>query len=106
MQEAEAILRKLTPSEKAQLISRAVSETPNSFPGIEKTPGVCGGDAVIIRTRIPVWLLVNWQKLGLTDAQLLEEYPTLIQQDLNNAWAYFAAFQEEIENNILENEQA
>ena len=106
LKEAEAILRKLTPSEKAQFITQAVSDLSDFFPGIEKTPGVCGGDAVIIRTRIPVWLLVNWRNLGLSDAKLLEEYPSLREQDLRNAWAYYAKYTSEIDQSILENEEA
>ena len=33
-------------------------------PGIEKTPGVCGGDPCIRQTRIPVWLLEQLRRLG------------------------------------------
>src|SRR6516164_3303067 len=31
---------------------------------VQKTPDVCGGDACIRRTRIPVWLLVRHRQLG------------------------------------------
>lgn len=106
LQKAEALLPKLSPNEKAKLLQQVVNGSAKNFPGIEKTPGVCGGDACIIRTRIPVWLLVNWRNLGLSDAQLLEEYPSLREQDLNNAWAYYLAFPAEIEQNIKENDEA
>ncbi|NEO64576.1 MAG: DUF433 domain-containing protein, partial [Moorea sp. SIO4G2] len=36
----------------------------NIWTGIEKTPGVCGGDARIANTRIPVWVLVQARNLG------------------------------------------
>ena len=54
--------------------------------GIERTPGVCGGDPCVRRTRIPVWLLVRAQQLGSSDAEILEDYPTLSHHDLDNAW--------------------
>ena len=57
------------------------------IPGIEQTPGVCGGDPCIRKTQIPVWVLVRARQLGMTEAELLADYPTLQAQDLVNAWA-------------------
>jgi uncharacterized protein (DUF433 family) len=73
---------------------------------IQKTPGVIGGDACIRRTRIAVWMLVEWKQLGRTDGELLTDFPGLTQDDLNAAWAYFAAHPEEIETAIRENNEA
>jgi uncharacterized protein (DUF433 family) len=73
---------------------------------IQKTPGVIGGEACIRRTRIAVWMLVEWKRLGRTDAQLLADFPGLTQADLNAAWAYSAAHPEEIETAIRENNEA
>lgn len=72
--------------------------------GIEKTPGVCGGEARIAGTRIPVWLLVGFQQQGLSDAELLENYPRLNAADLVHAREYAAAHPAEITNAIRENE--
>ena len=73
---------------------------------IETNPEVCGGEACLVRTRVPVWLLVQARKLGATDAELLKSYPTLRAEDLANAWAYYRSHQEEIDNQIRENEEA
>ena len=73
---------------------------------IQKTPGVIGGDSCIRRTRIAVWMLVNARRLGITDEQLLRDYPGLTQDDLNAAWVYYAAHPEEIETAIRENDEA
>jgi len=78
----------------------------DTFPGIESTPGVCGGAARIVRTRIPVWGLVQAKRLGTNEADLLRWYPTLRTEDLTNAWAYFRAHPEEIEQQIRRNEEA
>ena len=59
----------------------------------------------IIRTRIPVWILVSYKKGGLSDAGLLDAYPSLRQQDLNNAWVYYAANKKEIDQDIRENDE-
>ena len=71
---------------------------------IEKTLNVCGGDACIRNTRIPVWLLVSYQQHGLSDAKILEAYPTLNAVDLANAWRYAENHPQEIAKAILENE--
>lgn len=34
--------------------------------GVEATPGVCGGSACIAGTRIPVWLLEQGRRLGMS----------------------------------------
>ncbi|MBF0101777.1 MAG: DUF433 domain-containing protein [Desulfobacterales bacterium] len=72
------------------------------FPGIESIPTVCGGEPCIVRTRIPVWLLVQAKQLGTTDGELLQWYPTLRVEDLVNAWAYFRSHRDEIIQQIQE----
>jgi uncharacterized protein (DUF433 family) len=74
--------------------------------GIESVTGVCGGDARISNTRISVWMLEQYRRLGLSEAQILAAYPSLRAADLVNAWAYVAAHRDEIERQILENEEA
>lgn len=106
LQKAEALLPQMSPGEKTQLFQKVARSFSSDFPGIEKTPGVCGGVACIIRTRITVRLLVAFKKMGLSDQTLLANYPSLRQQDLNNAWAYYQTFSEEIDLEIRENEEA
>jgi len=74
--------------------------------GIDKTPGVCGGDACIRHTRIPVWALVQLRQLGTDEADLLRTYPTLTADDLVNAWSYYQSHTAEIEQQIADNESA
>ncbi|MEP0900054.1 DUF433 domain-containing protein [Leptolyngbya subtilissima] len=87
----------LSPQEKAQVIQLLVSSLSGTWVGIEKTPGVMGGDACIRQTRIPVWLLVSLRQQGATEAFLLEDYPDLTAADLTNAWLYASTHQSEIE---------
>ena len=101
--QVEALVSKLSSTKKAHLLYFISKNLGEPFPGIEKTPNVCGGSACIIRTRIPVWTLVAFKKLAMNDAALLNAYPALRQQDLNNAWAYFKSNKKEIELDIQEN---
>jgi len=75
-------------------------------PVIRKTPDVVGGDACIRQTRIAVRMLVEARRLGLSDAQLLQDYPDLTQDDLNAAWTYATNNPDEIETAIRENNEA
>ncbi len=103
LRKVEEILPSLSPGEKAQLLQWVVSDLGGVFPGIEKTPGVSGGEACIARTRIPVWLLVQQRDLGISEAQMLYDYPTLSSEDLNNVWNYYRAHKVEIDEQIIEN---
>ena len=96
----------LNPAEKAEAIQTLTQTLTNGSLGIKKTPGVCGGDACIGTTRIPVWSLVSDRRLGMSDARILEAFPDLTAADLVNAWAYAEAHSEEIESAIIENEEA
>jgi uncharacterized protein (DUF433 family) len=74
--------------------------------GIETTPDVCGGAPRIAGTRIPVWTLEQYRRLGMPEAEILANFPALRAADLVNAWAYVDAQPAEIERQILENEEA
>jgi len=54
MKKLEKQLLPLTPSKKTQEIQLLVQSLSNTWQGIEKTPGVCGGDARIAKSRIPI----------------------------------------------------
>lgn len=72
---------------------------------IEHAPDVCGGDARIRQTRITVPTLVQCQRLGFSDEQLLSDYPGLTPEDLQAAWWYYDNHKDEIEQALsLEDE--
>ena len=106
LDELEKLLSLITRAEKAQLLQWVVRDLGDAFPGIDSAPGVCGGEPCIVRTRIPVWLLVRARQLGTSEGELLRSYPTLHAEDLANAWAYFRSHREEIDRQIRENEEA
>lgn len=78
------LIAELSPAEKARAMLWPAGAGPES-PGVERTHGVCGGAACLLRTRIPVWVLVRARQLGSSDADLLNAYPSLRAEDLGNA---------------------
>jgi uncharacterized protein (DUF433 family) len=80
--------------------------TGTSTSGIQKDPGVCGGEARIRNTRHTVAGLVQWRKLGLTDARILEHHPDLTEADLEAAWSYYRQHVEEIDEAIRRDEES
>ena len=104
--EIERLLAALTRAEKAELLRWVVQDLGDIYAGIEKTPGICGGAACIVRTRIPVWLLENARRLETPEAEILRAYPPLRAEDLANAWAYVRSHRDEIDGEIQENEAA
>ena len=104
--ELEPQIAVLSRSEKAHLLQILARDIADAWPGIEKTPDVVGGEACIVRTRIPVWVLVNYRRLGWSEARILDNYPTLRAVDLVNAWAYADSHCEEMDRAIQANEAA
>lgn len=106
LEQAIDLIGRLTRGEKVRLVRDIVSQLDESFPGIDSRPDVCGGEPCVVRTRIPVWLLVQTRRLGASEAELLRAYPTLRAQDLVEAWAYWHAHPADIERQIRDNETA
>lgn len=99
-------LLSLSPVDKLEAIELLSRSLRHNWRGITKTPGICGGEACIEGTRVPVWILVSYRQLGVKDADQLYNYPTLTASDLANAWTYAAANVNEIEAVIQENDAA
>ncbi len=106
IQQFEQFLSGMKRAEKARILQWVVQDLGDSFPGIESTPNVCGGEACIVRTRIPVWVLAQARNLGMSEAAILESYPTLRAEDLVSAWTYYRSHHQEIDEQIAENEAA
>jgi uncharacterized protein (DUF433 family) len=104
--ELVAELAALSKAEKAEVVERLAQEIGDTWPGIEKTPAIGGGAACIVRTRISVWVLENYRRLGWNEARILANYPTLRAADLVHAWAYVDTHRREIDEAIRENEAA
>ncbi len=102
--ELEQTLNDLSEEEKIEAIAYLNNSISKSWIGVEKNANVCGGDACIIRTRIPVWSLVSYKLKGWNDEKILDNFPTLRVSDLSNAWIYYKLNQKEISVAIEKNE--
>ncbi len=105
LKELETELSALTPIQQAEALEILNKMVSSNSARITKTKGVCGGDACIENTRIPVWLLISLRQQGTTDGEILSFYPQLYAVDLVNAWAYAKAYPEEMKQAIQEEEK-
>lgn len=72
-------------------------------PLVNKTPGVCGGDACIGAWRITVWMLEDYRRNGASVDDLLAWYPGVSLEEVEAAFRYAAAHPDEIDEAIREN---
>jgi len=80
------MLPNLSPGEKAQLLQWITHDLGRATPGIEKTPGVCGGACAHRPYANTLWLLEQARRLGTTEVEILRCYRTLRAENLANAW--------------------
>ena len=95
----EAVLH-LPKGDQIRLLSLVALEAADAYPGVDFQHTICRGSARIIRTRIPVWLL---EVMRREDAELLADYPSLVAEDLANAWNYARSHREEMDRETAAN---
>jgi uncharacterized protein (DUF433 family) len=100
------VASELSPSDQGELLRAIVRQWSEPLLGIEISPDVCGGEPRVVRTRIPVWVLEQARRLGLSESDILRAYPTLRAAILVNAWAFVQQHRQAIDQQIAENEQA
>jgi len=57
---------------------------------IVRDPAVCHGQAVVAGTRIMASVLLDCLAMGMTEAEIINEYPTLTSEGIRAAAAYGA----------------
>lgn len=73
---------------------------------VVKTPGVCGGQPRIAGTRIKVKHVYTWvERMGMTPAQVVAEYPHLTRAQVHAALAYYWSHPDEINRDIEDEEK-
>ena len=102
--QAQSLVASLPRQDRARLFVWMAADIADQLPGIEFDPRVCGGSARIAGTRIPLWSLESWRRLGASDEKILRNHPSLQASDLLNAWQYVARHPREIDREIAENE--
>ncbi|MGR3319093.1 MAG: DUF433 domain-containing protein [Candidatus Anammoxibacter sp.] len=74
-------------------------------PYIEKRPGVCGGEPVIVRTRIGVSLIVEMERAGNAVDEMVAMHPHITHAQIYDALSYYYDHKEEIDRIIDENKE-
>lgn len=105
-QDLDLHITQLSQPDKVHVFQRLALDLTHGWPGVEKTHGVQGGDACIVRTRIPVWTLESYRRLGWDNERLLASFPTLRPSDLFYAWMYVEGNRAEIEQALREQAEA
>ena len=77
---------------------------PKIHPHVFRQKDICGGRDIIAGTRIPVWSIIKWYKLGLSVEEVMREFPQLTPSQVHDAFSYYYDNPEEIEKDIVENE--
>ena len=84
-------------------MSLAARKQP-THPYVSRQKDVCGGRSVVAGTRIPVWSLIKWYKLGMTVEDVMREFPQLKPAQVHDAFSYYYDNIDELEADIAENE--
>jgi len=98
------LVTKQLPSEKEGMKMDVSIKAERKYPYVETKAEVCGGSPVIEGTRIPIWSIIKWYKLGLSIEEIIREFPELTPSQVYDAFSYYYDHQEEIEKEISENE--
>ena len=83
---------------------KATARQQQTHPYISKQGSVCGGRSIIERTRISVWSLVKWYKVGFTIEDIIREFPGVTPAQVHDAFSYYYDNSAEIEQDIVDNE--
>ena len=105
LEKTEVAIAGLSSADKKKLLRRLSHDVGATLSGVEKNVNVMGGAACILNTRIPVWMLYRARDQGVSEADLLKNYPGLSAEDLVNAWDYAVMNRDEIELQILQNDR-
>ena len=75
-------------------------------PYVERRPGVCGGEPVVVGTRFPVRSVVtSVYRLGLTPEEIVEAWPYLTLAHVHDALSFYHDHRRTIDRAIRENSE-
>jgi type III restriction enzyme len=83
---------------------REAATQQQTHPYITRQSSVCGGRSIIEGTRIPVWSLVKWYKLGFSVEDIMRDFPGVTPAQVHDAFSYYYDNVAEIEQDIADNE--
>jgi uncharacterized protein (DUF433 family) len=76
------------------------------YRNIERVDGRCGGQPVIVGTRIRVATVLTCYRQGMTIEEIVQQYPHLKPSDVHDALAYAYDHLAEIEADLASDDEA
>ena len=90
---------------KTRQMQTTTSEGRN-HPYVERRPGVCGGEPVIVGTRFPVRSVVtNIYRLGLTPEEMVEAWSYLTLAQIHDALSFYHDHRSLVDRAIRKNQE-
>ncbi len=84
----------------------AAKRTGRQHPYVERRPGVCGGNPVIVGTRFPVRSVVtSVYRFGMTPEEMVEAWPYLTLAHIHDALSFYHDHRRMIDRAIRENRE-
>jgi uncharacterized protein (DUF433 family) len=79
---------------------------PDDHPYVGEYPGVCGGYPVIRNTRIPVRLVVEFHRDGVSISKMHEMWPHVSKERIQGALDYYEKYPARVDEDIVRDEEA
>ena len=76
------------------------------YRNIEQSPSRCGGQPVVVGTRVRVAAVLMCYRLGMRVEEIVQQYPGLKPADVHDALAYAYDHLEEIEADLAADDEA
>jgi uncharacterized protein (DUF433 family) len=76
------------------------------YRNIERDPSRCGGQPVVVGTRIRVAIILGCYRQGMRVEEIVQQYPALKPADVHDALAYAYDHLPEIESDLAADDEA
>ena len=91
---------------KNRVLDHRQKITHTDHPHIVKAEGVCSGRPIIEGTRLDVWVIASYYKMGMGPEAFLAQWDYVTPAQYFDALAYYFDHKEEIEGYIEANQKA
>lgn len=76
------------------------------YRNIEQDPARCGGQPVVVGTRLRVAVILVCYRQGMSVEEIVQQYPSLKPADVHDALAYAYDHLDEIEADVADDEES
>ncbi len=76
------------------------------YRNIEQDPARCGGQPVVVGTRVRVGIILGCYRQGMNIEEIVQQYPSIKPADVHDALAYAYDHLDEIEADLAADDEA